>query len=155
MLGNALMPPPSGASSPGMDMPVPGNPLLSAPLPMAAPAQPATYEPERSTAGFGDRVSTRIPTAAGLGFDPHTRSDLSVGHGASLPGSVSDPKQQKKLEKTYRANANIIRKYYGNIDPGITDDDAHKAFMDHAHDNIVHLWNTVKSRPWVPLAVDW
>ena len=137
--------------------PPPANPLMAGAASVAMPPQQPRqiYEPPRSNAGFGDRVSTRIPTAAGLGYDPHTRSDLSVSHAAMLPGSVSDPKQQRGLEGALRRNAEVIRKYYGHIDPGITDEDAARNFMAHAHDNIVYMWNKVKDRPWVPLAVDW
>jgi hypothetical protein len=156
MLGNPLMP--AQAPPPG------GNPLMPAggpasmglgmpgPQPFAAPPM---YEPERSTAGFKDRVSTRIPTAAGLGYDPHERSDLTVSHAAMLPGSVTDPKQKKTLEDSHRKNAGIIRRYYGHIDPGITDEDAAQSFIQNAHDNIVHMWSKVRDRPWVPQAIDW
>ena len=146
-MGNPLMQPPPAA-------PAMGNPLMPASV-MAMPATPPMYEPERSKAGFGDRVSTRIPTAVGLGYDPHERSDLSVSHAAMLPGSVTEPKHQKALESSHRKNADIIRKYYGHIDPGVTEEDAARSFMDHAHDNIVYLWNKVRDRPWVSQAVDW
>lgn len=163
MLGNALMGgaagmPASVGAAPALGV----NPLMAGgasmglgmpgPQPFAAPPM---YEPERSTAGFKDRVSTRIPTAAGLGYDPHTRSDLTVSHAAMLPGSVTDPKQKKTLEASHRKNAEIVRRYYGHIDPGITDEDAAQSFIQNAHDNIVHMWSKVRDRPWVPQAIDW
>jgi hypothetical protein len=139
---------------PGMGA-APGNPLMQDPQvpPSAAPS--AIFEPPRSTAGFEHRVSTRIPTAAGLGYDPHTRNDLTVSHGAMHPGTTRDPKVQKSLENAYRGNAKLIKQYYGHINPGVTDEHAAENFMNHAHDNIVWLWNQVRDRPWVPQAIDW
>ena len=156
LLSPGVAPIPGGAMPPGMMPGPPGVPPIGAVLGAMPPrGNLPPRAPKRSNAGVEDRVSTRIPTAVGLGYDPHTRSDLTVSHGAMLPGSVQDPKQQKALEGSFRKNAEIIRKYYGHIDPGITDEDAHRNFIDYAHDNIVYMWNKVRDRPWVPEAVDW
>ena len=87
---NPLMAAPPAA---GLDMPG-GNPLLPGGAPYTPPPPRMTerpiYEPPRSSAGFKDRVSTRIPTSKKLTYDPHERSDLVVSHAAMLPGTVSD-----------------------------------------------------------------
>jgi hypothetical protein len=83
--------------------------------------------------GSGLRISTRIPTAKGLTFDPHTTPDLTVGLDSSRASGAA-----------YDKNADLIRQYPGI--PGIADgtaDAVSERLINHATDNILHLHDSV------------
>lgn len=156
--GNALRMPPQ---------PAPGNPLIN-PVPQAPPGpgpiQPGLQDGGFSPAGMEDRVSTRLPEAAGLTYDPHERQNLSIGRHAMIeegfgPGHVP-PEQHEKALAAIRAGtgkiAEAIRNRYPMIDTdGLSDQGTLERFIEHASENTRHWWDRVSDRPWQPIAMGW
>jgi hypothetical protein len=81
--------------------------------------------------GEADRISTRVPTAAKLDFNPHETSDLQVGLASS-----------KAAAQAYEKNADIIRNYRatGLQDPvNLTADQVSEGFIEHLKNNLLAL----------------
>jgi hypothetical protein len=89
--------------------------------------------------GFNSRVSTRIPTAAGLDFNPHQTGDLQIGSDSILGTSV-EPKVADRLwgypdmptgtdpgdhaaiiENSINHMKDNMRWIYDNMDPAVRD----------------------------------
>ena len=134
------------------------NRLMPAPPPVPA-LERIQHPPEgvRSAYGSEHEVSTRIPTGlkANVG-DPHARSDLRIGMAAWQP-NLDDPEAAKEVaQKYHEAWQSSIRQHYPHINTtGMSHNEAAEAYIGHLHDNIVHLWNEVRDRPWLHDAVNW
>lgn len=149
----------------------PGNPLIN-PVPQTAgmpgpgPIQPGVQEEGGgfSPAGMEDRVSTRLPAAKGLTYDPHQRNNLSIGRHAMIaegfgPGHVPAEQHEKALRDITAGTGKVaeaIRSRYPFIDTdNLSDQGTLERFIEHAHDNTLHWWNAVRDRPWAPVAMGW
>lgn len=142
---NALQLPPAQAPPPALEpAQLPAAPAALPPAPTAAP-----------TPGLADRVSTRIPSAKGQGFDPHTRSDLTVSHESMKP-DYDDPKTPDGHSKAYHGTIDRMRKMYPHINmANMSNDGAAEAFTKHVHDNLLYLWGAARNKPWFNEAKDW
>lgn len=136
------------------------NPIASRPVVAATPPLPEAFP--RSPEGLEHRVSTRIPTSAKLTIDPHERADISAGMPAmlSLDRHHFDEKHHEEgrraIESALAKHADLIRKEYPHIDTRrLSDRGVHERFIEHAHDNVVWLWNKVRNEPWAKLAAQW
>jgi hypothetical protein len=149
---NALqMPPPAAPAA---------NPLVA---PTPGPMAPGIQEPQRNPAGIEHRVSTRIPTSTKLAYDPHERADLSIGRGAMIPEGLGahhmregHEQARSNVAEAMQKHADLIRNEYPFIDTGgLTHGGVLERFIEHAHDNIVDLWQRVRNEPWRDRAADW
>src|SRR5215469_8509575 len=141
------------------------NPLTSAPP--AAPQVPLAPIRQFSPEGLHDRVSTRIPTAAGLPFDPHSLTGdraLSIGRHTMIPegfwqrhaGSEGLEAGRGRVAKGMATAAQAIRDRYGFVNAhGLSDPAVLERFIEHGRDNLRFLWDNAMQRPWAPLAADW
>jgi len=146
----------------------PANPLVS---PTPGPMVPGIQQPGsalppqavRSPAGLEHRVSTRIPTSAALAYDPHERPDLSIGRAAMIPEGLGPhhltsghDKAVENVRAAHAKHADLIRNEYPFIDTtGLTHHGVLERFVEHAHDNIVDLWQRVRTEPWRDAAANW
>jgi hypothetical protein len=144
--------------------PTPPIPRIPRIPPRPGPINPGIQEVPRSTEGINDRVSTRIPTSAKLAIDPHERQDLRIGLHEMMPEGLQRShiqpqhfdKAQAGIADAMAKTAAHIRENYPHIDPtGLTDRGTLERFIEHGHDNIVSLWNSVRDKPWRDAAVNW
>ncbi len=112
------------------------NVLASAAAPATAPAVQSPPAAPQATPGVADRVSTRIPTAKGLDYDPHARSDMKI----DLEAAKSHP-------ESYAKNSALIAEQPGMNTSRLRSPDAiSNRFVQHLKDNILHIHDTMKEQ---------
>lgn len=140
---------------------LPPNALVNAPVGQrpfpVTPPPPGQVDGPRASEGLLDRVSTRIPTSKRLAIDPHSTSDISIGSHAMIPEGFHSLHYEPEHHEPARSaiadqmakNAAHIREHYPFVNTDdLTDHGVHERFIEHAHDNLVHVWNSVRNEPW-------
>lgn len=115
------------------------------PTPAPAAVAPAKPAPRRglgqAAPGADDRVSTRVPTAKGQGFNPHQGQDLGANY-ATLQGNSKMTGSVGKVVQAY-ATQGLPGKYppFLRLPADATPAQANEALVEHARANLTALYD--------------